>query len=219
MLPGFALPPATARVLVRGAPDPLRADVTAAVARAWSDLSGDGRRALAVRSSSVVEDTGGSSMAGRFTSVLDVRGWNAFLDAVAKVVGSAALVESPDRAPDGRPEEAPMAVLVQPFVEADVGGVMFGVDPVTGDRDRVVVAAVPGSPARLVGGRSTVTISCSRGGGAWPGPIGRPPGSSARSCAAGSPCWPAGRPRRSERPRTSSGPSPAGSCSCCRAVP
>jgi phosphohistidine swiveling domain-containing protein len=105
---------------------------------AWCRLSLGGRAAVVVRSSSPHEDTETSSMAGRFQSVLDVRSWEDVLVAVDDVIDSA-----------GR---APMAVLVQPFIQPAWGGVLFGADPVTGDRDRLVVAAVPGGPHRLVSG-------------------------------------------------------------------
>ena len=53
-----------------------------------------------------------------------------------------------------------MAVLVQPFLVPDAGGVMFGADPVTGRTDRFVVAAVPGGPDQLVSGEvDGVTIT------------------------------------------------------------
>lgn len=110
--------------------------VTAAVA-----ALGDGP--LAVRSSSVVEDSAGSSAAGQFASVLDVRGPDAFVAAVAEVLGS--------RTRAGAAAE-PIAVLVQPMVVPEVAGVAFGVDPVSGRSDRRVVTAVAGSPAPLVGG-------------------------------------------------------------------
>jgi pyruvate,water dikinase len=45
-----------------------------------------------------------------------------------------------------------MAVLVQRQLVPAWGGVMFGADPVTGSRDRLVVAAVPGGPDQLVSG-------------------------------------------------------------------
>jgi pyruvate,water dikinase len=107
--------------------------------RAWSHLSVGGAQPLVVRSSAVDEDGEASSMAGRFTSVLDVRGWDAFLAAVADVVRSAG--------------ELPMGVLVQPFLVPAWGGVLFGADPVTGRADRLVVSAVEGGPDRLVGGQ------------------------------------------------------------------
>ncbi|MFJ2635622.1 PEP/pyruvate-binding domain-containing protein [Streptomyces sp. NPDC087422] len=87
VLPGFALVPAAR---APGAPAG-----TAALRRAWQELGGPDGAALVVRSSSAHEDTAESSMAGRFESVLDVRGWDAFTDAVRAVLDSAARVPSP----------------------------------------------------------------------------------------------------------------------------
>ena len=93
-------------------------DAVAAMREAWHGLSAGGHHPLVVRSSSTVEDGAASSMAGMFTSVLDVRDWPAFREAVRVVLGSAKAV--PGIAP------APMAVLVQPFLEPRFGGVLFG---------------------------------------------------------------------------------------------
>ncbi|MDX2762554.1 PEP/pyruvate-binding domain-containing protein [Streptomyces europaeiscabiei] len=76
-----------------------------ALLRARDELSRHGARPLVVGSSSPQEDTAESSLAGRFDSVLDVRGWEEFRAAVRTVLDSA-------RQPDG--DSAPMAVLVQP---------------------------------------------------------------------------------------------------------
>ncbi|MFD0415997.1 PEP/pyruvate-binding domain-containing protein [Streptomyces sp. NPDC127108] len=122
--------------------------------RAWSELSEEGARPLVVRSSSAHEDGAESSLAGLFETVLDVHGWDAFTDAVRRVLRSARRVpvrHVPDRGGDGA-ARADMAVLVQPMVRAVVGGVMFGADPLTGRYDRVLVSAVPGGPDRLVDG-------------------------------------------------------------------
>jgi pyruvate,water dikinase len=114
---------------------------------AWTRLTADGAHALVVRSSSTVEDSGSSSMAGRFRSVLDVRGWDSFVEAVTAVLRSADEVDTAG--------PSPMAVLVQRLLAVDRGGVMFGVDPVTGDRRHRVVEAVTGGPDALVSGRVT----------------------------------------------------------------
>ena len=50
---------------------------------------------------------------------------------------------------------AGMAVLVQVMVPADAAGVAFTANPLTGDRDEVVIAAVPGLGERLVAGQAT----------------------------------------------------------------
>lgn len=115
---------------------------------AWSRLSRDGAQALAVRSSSLVEDSTTSSMAGRFVSVLHVQGWGPFVDAVFEVVASAASTELGD---------APMAVLVQPMADARAGGVLFGLDPLTGDRSSYLASVTDGLPDQIVGGATTGT--------------------------------------------------------------
>jgi rifampicin phosphotransferase len=133
-------------------------EVAAGLREAWSATSRDGEVPLVVRSSSTVEDVGASSMAGRFRSVLDVRGWPAFLDALAAVLRSADQV-------GGSAGPSPMGVLVQPFAVPACGGVMFGVDPVSGDASHVVVEAVAGGPDALVSGRVTAQhyVASSRG--------------------------------------------------------
>jgi pyruvate,water dikinase len=113
------------------------------VADAWRVLSHWGTEPMVVRSSSVAEDGAAQSMAGLFTSVLDVRGWSAFRRAVDEVLASGGTAG---------PVDAPMAVLVQPFLDAEWGGVLFSADPVSGRRDRMVVTAVRGGADAVVGG-------------------------------------------------------------------
>lgn len=113
---------------------------------AWAQLSRAGTVPLVVRSSSVIEDSVDSSMAGRFLTVLHVSCWADFLAAAADVLASAGSV--PDRAG----ATAPMAVLVQPMGEASTGGVLFGVDPLTGDESTYLVSFAAGSPDQIVSG-------------------------------------------------------------------
>lgn len=113
---------------------------------AWRSVSSGGVSPVVVRSSSTGEDGAASSMAGVFDSVLDVLGEDAFVDAVVTVLDSAS------GARDAGLVDAPMAVLVQPMLRPAWGGVLFGADPVTARRDRLVVAAVAGGPAALVAG-------------------------------------------------------------------
>lgn len=139
--PGFVL--TTAGVARRDEPE-----VDAALMDAWRRLGGPSVL-LAVRSSSTIEDASQSSMAGQFTSVLDVQGEAAFRDAVQRVIDSASRAYGQAAAPQ------PMAVLVQRQIDAQAGGVLFSVHPVTGDRSRVVVEVVPSRPDELVGGSVT----------------------------------------------------------------
>jgi len=128
-----------------------------AIEEAWIRLSSDGRP-LIVRSSSTVEDADASSMAGRFRTVVGVHGWEAFIDAVREVLGSASSLPG---------IEAPMAVLVQAMLDPVRGGVLFGVDPVTGDRRHFVVESVHGSPKALVDGVATACHIAIRRPGLW----------------------------------------------------
>ena len=113
-----------------------------AVREAFERAGGD-RRDLVARSSSVIEDTAESSMAGQFVSVIGIHGLDAFTAAVQQVLDSREAAGAAG---------GPIAVLVQPLLEPDVGGVLFGVDPVSGRSDRRVVSAVRGGPEPLVSG-------------------------------------------------------------------
>lgn len=147
VVPGFALTTAAHRAVL-DAGGRLTEEVLDALVPAWRGLSRNGALPVVVRSSSTVEDVEASSMAGRFRSVLDVRGRDALETAVLAVLRSADEVAGTD--PPG-----PMGVLVQRHVDPSRGGVMFGVDPVTGDARHVVVEAVAGGPEKLVSGRVT----------------------------------------------------------------
>jgi pyruvate,water dikinase len=102
-------------------------------------VDGDPR---AVRSSAVGEDSATSSFAGVHLSLLGVRGALAIAAAVREVHASA---REPDALSyrDHRGLDTPirMAVIVQELVDADVAGVMFTRNPVTGARERVIEAS------------------------------------------------------------------------------
>jgi phosphohistidine swiveling domain-containing protein len=137
-LPGVVLTTAFSEAIDAGAP---LADHPA-VRRAFVLAEGD-QHPLVARSSSVLEDTAGSSMAGQFDSVIGISGFDDFVLAVRKVLDS--------RARAGW-VGSPMAVLVQPLIEPRFGGVLFGIDPVSGRTDRRVISAVEGGPEPLVSG-------------------------------------------------------------------
>lgn len=123
-------------------------DLEKLLKKRWASLSLEGTRPLVVRSSSSAEDGHDSAMAGMFTSVLDVSTWAGFRRAMQTVVESARIIDLVEETETF----APMAVLVQPQLAPEWGGVLFGVDPVTGRTDHLVVAAVPGRPDGLVSG-------------------------------------------------------------------
>ncbi|KRE21763.1 PEP/pyruvate-binding domain-containing protein [Agromyces sp. Soil535] len=94
----------------------------------------------AVRSSGSHEDQAHEAGAGRYTTILGVRGDDALRDAIARCLAS------------GQGE--PMGVVVQEMVDADVAGVAFTVNPVSG-AEEIVIEAVAGLGDRLVSGEAT----------------------------------------------------------------
>lgn len=142
VLEGFVIPPAmAARLAVR--PRSEQSTDLEAVRSAWGTLSRTGAHPVVVRSSSLTEDTTTSSQAGVFESVVDVHGWDDFLDAVRTVTAS------------GGGE--PIAVLVQRHLDPARSGVLFTADPVSGRADRLLVAVVDGGPQALVSGAASGT--------------------------------------------------------------
>ncbi len=131
---------------------PLPAELVQALADGVQLLKTD---RLAVRSSGVAEDLPDASYAGQYETVLNVpaadlasavrRCWaSAFSDQV-KAYGR---THSSD-------EQAALAVLIQPMVQAEAAGVAFSADPITGDRNTAVVDAVLGLGDRLVSGEAS----------------------------------------------------------------
>jgi phosphohistidine swiveling domain-containing protein len=114
-----------------------------------------GGNPVAVRSSAVAEDLPGASFAGQYETILNVRGEEALKAAVLQCWASAF---SPHviayRDTQGLPSTG-VAVLVQKMITADVAGVAFSANPVSGDRDEVVVNAVRGLGERLVSGEAS----------------------------------------------------------------
>jgi pyruvate,water dikinase len=93
--------------------------------------------AFAVRSSGYLEDSAQSSFAGRYETVLGVRGLEKVAGAIARCFGSFA---------EGG------AVIVQRLIEADAAGIAFTVEPVSGARDRIVIESNFGLGDSVVGG-------------------------------------------------------------------
>ncbi|MFI7496547.1 PEP/pyruvate-binding domain-containing protein [Kocuria sp. M4R2S49] len=110
--------------------------------------------AVAVRSSATAEDLPGASYAGQQDTVLDVVGADAVLEAVRRCWASlwTDRAVAYRRARDVDPRSVAMAVVVQPMVAAEVSGVLFTANPVTGRRDETVIDAAPGPGAAVVGG-------------------------------------------------------------------
>ena len=148
--PWFALTPAAFNDDATA--DSLTPDVAAELVEAVGRLCPDGS-AVAVRSSAADEDSATFSFAGQLESYLFV----APRDVAARVMDvwrsakSARVREY--RREHGVPEAAVApAVIVQRMIDADVSGVAFSADPITGSRDIAVVSALWGLGTALVSG-------------------------------------------------------------------
>ncbi|GAB3752245.1 PEP/pyruvate-binding domain-containing protein [Microlunatus parietis] len=143
--------PADLRARIEAVPiEPALAD---RIRQAYDRLGGG---PVAVRSSATAEDLPGAAFAGQQDTYLDVDR-DDLLGAVARCWASLWT----DRAVAYRrrlgitPDEVAIAVVVQAMVPAELAGVMFTADPVTGDRDRFMIDAVSGLGEALVSGDVT----------------------------------------------------------------
>jgi pyruvate,water dikinase len=137
-------------------PDVLRAELAAGY-EALAQEAGDERPPVAVRSSALGEDSQEASHAGQQESFLWVRGVDQVCDAVRDCWVSLFTPHaiSYRAALAGEQPDAAMGVTVQRMVDAEVSGVMFTCNPVSGDPSMVALNASWGLGIAVVGGEVT----------------------------------------------------------------
>lgn len=111
---------------------------------------------VAVRSSAIGEDSSGASFAGQYETILDVEG----IDALKKAIDQCLASVQNARASAYRDQKTnlgsvPMAIVVQEMVNARCAGVLFTADPVSNQRNHIVIDAVLGTGEKLVSGEVT----------------------------------------------------------------
>ena len=132
--------------------------VAAAINQAVTALDPAPSALFAVRSSAISEDGSSASFAGQLASFLQVGRaqigeqvcavWqSAFAQHVAIYQAQLAANYQPAALTHQLP-----AVIVQRMVDADIAGVAFGADPVSGDRTRCIITATLGLADQLVSG-------------------------------------------------------------------
>jgi phosphohistidine swiveling domain-containing protein len=175
---GYPVPDGLVILSAAFSDDELRPDTLSA--EAWTQMQahlarlrgGDPQAVFAVRSSALAEDSARASFAGEFETVLDVRGDDALREAIGVVRRSrhAERVRAYARA-RGVETDLEMAVVVQRLVRADLSGVLFTADPVTGSRDQMSGNYVHGLGEALVSGQAAPhEFSLSRPRGRYDGP-------------------------------------------------
>ncbi|MFT3961823.1 PEP/pyruvate-binding domain-containing protein [Propionivibrio sp.] len=134
---------------------PLPAEVAAAIRAAVAAL--DGAESVSVRSSATAEDTAAAAFAGQHDTFLNVPPGR-----VEEFVKQCWLSLWSDRALAYRRQvgvgilDTSMAVVVQRMVQAEVAGVLFTVDPVSGELDKAVVDANYGLGESVVSGEAEI---------------------------------------------------------------
>lgn len=116
-----------------------------------------GAGAVAVRSSATAEDLPQAAFAGQQETYLNVIGPDALLDATRRCWASLWTERAMAyRRKQGIDEDdIALAVVVQRMVPADVAGVMFTANPVTGARQETIVESSPGLGEAVVSGQVT----------------------------------------------------------------
>jgi pyruvate,water dikinase len=129
-------------------PEPVRDELAAA----YEAL---GEPPVAVRSSALGEDSSDATFAGQQESFLWVRGFEHLCDAVRDCWASLFTPRVIAYRRRLGAAEAAMGVTVQQMVDAEVSGVLFTCNPVSGDPSMVAVNASWGLGIAVVGGETT----------------------------------------------------------------
>ena len=133
---------------------PLPAEVIEAATSAYQSLSPGEPVPVSVRSSATAEDLPEASFAGQQETFLNVIGSEAVLTSVQRCFASLWT----DRATQYRtslgiaPRDVRLAVVVQRMVDAEVAGILFTANPLTGKRRQAVIDANPGLGEAVVSG-------------------------------------------------------------------
>ncbi|MBE9916900.1 phosphotransferase [Paenibacillus donghaensis] len=112
---------------------------------------------VAVRSSSTVEDLDQASFAGQYETFLHIHSETELLQKVKECWCSAFTdqVQNYQRKIGKNDGEGRMAVVVQGLIDADVSGVAFSENPVTFEKDKLVLSASYGLGESIVSGSVT----------------------------------------------------------------
>ena len=128
--------------------------ITDETLRACRELGGD---AVAVRSSATAEDLPEAAFAGQQETFLNIVGEKELLEAVracwASLWSERAILYRARQNVDQKAVK--LAIVVQTMVPAEVAGVMFTANPVSGARDELVIDANPGLGEAVVSGMVT----------------------------------------------------------------
>ena len=131
-------------------------DIASDIVQAYADFPGKDP-AVAVRSSATAEDLPEASFAGQQDSYLNICGADQLLEAIKNCWASlwTARAISYRVQQDISTEGIALAVVVQLLVQAEVAGILFTANSMTGARDQALINASWGLGEAIVGGKVT----------------------------------------------------------------
>ena len=128
-------------------------NLATAIRAAYAELGGG---LVAVRSSATAEDLAEASFAGQQSTYLNVSGEDEVIRAVQDCWASLFEERPSYRRQTGFDDTAVrIAVVVQSMVQSERSGIMFTINPVTGDVDGMVIEAIMGLGEAAVSGMVT----------------------------------------------------------------
>jgi phosphohistidine swiveling domain-containing protein len=138
-------------------------EIAAEIVKAYTTFPGKDP-AVAVRSSATAEDLPEASFAGQQDSYLNISGAGPLLEATKKCWASLWTARAISyRIQQGiSAEDVALAVVVQLLVPAEIAGILFTANSITGQRDQVLINAAWGLGEAVVGGKvtpDTITVN------------------------------------------------------------
>lgn len=112
---------------------------------------------VAIRSSATSEDSKDASFAGQQETYLNIKGEAAVIDTVRKAWASLFEPRAIFYRHHARLDQVRtgISLVVQKMVQSDVSGVMFTIDPTTGNKQRIIIESIYGLGEYIVQGRIT----------------------------------------------------------------
>jgi pyruvate, water dikinase len=149
----------TAKLVQAAMPQAIEQEIRAAYQRLEA-LSNQSGVPVAIRSSGVSEDLATASFAGQYETYLWVRGADAVIEHVERcwtgVFAPEVLTYRPTEEVEGkRAAQAGISVVVQRMIDARSAGVAFTLDPISGDRAKIIVESCWGLGEGVVKGDVT----------------------------------------------------------------
>ncbi|MCY4045298.1 MAG: PEP-utilizing enzyme [Cellvibrionales bacterium] len=129
-------------------PEAIKAGITAAYEKIGQDST------VAIRSSAIGEDAENKSFAGQYDTFLHVEGQEAVLNKVKACWSSlfADRVQGYDEKNKIEEEQA-IAVVIQQMIDADCAGVLFTQNPITGNKNQLIIEGCYGLGEGVVSGQ------------------------------------------------------------------